>query len=489
MKNIKKILLCFFLLLGISLPGVSQDVLENYLIGAAENNAELKAYFNEYMAAMERVSQVGVLPDPQVSFGYFIRPMEFVMGRQRAEISLMQMFPWFGTSRTQKDEASQMAMMKYHAFREAKNKLYFEVKSTWYSLHALEKEVNVVEKNIELMKGMERIALMRYQQGGVGAGGASGSAAGRNMELKEMTTEAGNSGAGRSDSGMGAMSGSASGKSSVAGSGSRMGSSAMNSRGTGMVDVLQIQMEIAAMENNLESLKEVRKPLLKRFNQLLSRDLNEPVQVPENITPLEITPAQMADLDTVILKNPMLSMLENEKQAYHYREKMARQEGKPMIGAGLNYMVFSPQTRTVGHGASETTTLMGGDNMIMPMISMTLPIYRKKYKAMEKEAAYLQESAVKKWENTASKIMVDLETARKNYNDAVRKVDLYKRQTELAAHALSIVTTAYTNEEAVFEDVLRVQQQLLGFELNYINALLQQNNAVAMIEMIASTEL
>jgi outer membrane protein TolC len=76
--------------------------------------------------------------------------MEFPMGNQRAELSLMQMFPWFGTLRARRDEASRMAWARYEAFRDIKNQLYLQVKTSWYDLYELEREIAIMESNLEL---------------------------------------------------------------------------------------------------------------------------------------------------------------------------------------------------------------------------------------------------------------------------------------------------------------------------------------------------
>jgi len=96
MKNKIKIL-SFFLLL--SLTGFAQEkygYLEEYLKIAAKNNPGLKVTFNEYMAAMEKVPQVGALPDPQFAFAYFAQPVETRVGPQNWKFNLSQSFPWFG---------------------------------------------------------------------------------------------------------------------------------------------------------------------------------------------------------------------------------------------------------------------------------------------------------------------------------------------------------------------------------------------------------
>ena len=76
---------------------LAQEPLDVYLKEAAQNNPGLKARYFAYQAALEKVPQVGALPDPQVSFGYFISPVETRVGPQRMRISAMQMFPWLGT--------------------------------------------------------------------------------------------------------------------------------------------------------------------------------------------------------------------------------------------------------------------------------------------------------------------------------------------------------------------------------------------------------
>ena len=120
MKIIKNnIVIIILILIGFSAP--AQDELDDYLVTAAENNPGLKATFNEYMAALEKVPQAGSLPDPTLAFGFFIRPVETRLGPQQARISATQMFPWFGTLNAKEDVVTEMAKAKYEMFEEAKS--------------------------------------------------------------------------------------------------------------------------------------------------------------------------------------------------------------------------------------------------------------------------------------------------------------------------------------------------------------------------------
>ena len=43
----------------------------------------------------------------------------------------------------------------------------------------------------------------------------------------------------------------------------------------------------------------------------------------------------------MLAKNPMLGMLEYEKQSFEARKKMVKGMGYPMVGLGLNYSLIS----------------------------------------------------------------------------------------------------------------------------------------------------
>ena len=135
-----------------SVSAFSQGIPEQYLITAAQNNPELKATFNEYMASLELIPQVKSLPDPRFAFGYFIQPVETRVGPQQAKISLDQMFPWFGQLKANENVAVEKSKAKYEVFEEAKSGLFFEVKSYYYDLYFTQKAVSIMLENINVLE-------------------------------------------------------------------------------------------------------------------------------------------------------------------------------------------------------------------------------------------------------------------------------------------------------------------------------------------------
>ena len=143
----------------------AQDVLNQYLKTAAENNPGLKAKFNEYHAALEKVPQVGALPDPTIAFGYFIQPVETKVGPQQAKISISQMFPWFGTLKNLENTAESFAKAKFELFEETKSKLFYDVKSTYYNLYFAHKAIGITTDNITILESFKNLANIKVESG------------------------------------------------------------------------------------------------------------------------------------------------------------------------------------------------------------------------------------------------------------------------------------------------------------------------------------
>jgi outer membrane protein TolC len=143
----------------------SQHELNRYLETAARNNPGLKAKFNNYLAALEQVPQVSTLPDPQVTFGYFILPVETKNGPQRFKISATQVFPWFGSLGKSGDARVNAAKAAYESFMEAKNNLFFLVRSNYYKLYFINKSIEVTQRNIAILKSFNNLALIKIEAG------------------------------------------------------------------------------------------------------------------------------------------------------------------------------------------------------------------------------------------------------------------------------------------------------------------------------------
>ena len=445
-------------------------VLNNYLKMAAQNNAGIKASLNQYLAALERVPQVGALPDPQGAMSFFLKPMELVNGNQIGSVSVMQMFPWFGTLKYAKDEASLMAKAKFSQFEESKAELFYNVKASWYILNRYDREIALIQKNISLLESLEKLALVRFQS----PGGNSRPSGGSGQGSQKMEQNNGGSG------GMGMNKQPDVQKRPQSNSSMSSGADGgMGSKQSGLSDVLRARMEILDQKNQLALLKDRRRTEEANFNSLLNREQNSEVVIADTLE-MELLPVPILSVeDSIIERNPMLGMLEAEGRSYEAMGKKARKMGLPMLGLGLNYMVIQEQ--------QGNASMMNGKDMVMPMVNFTIPIYRKKYKAMQKEAELLEESTRHKSADLKNSLLVQYRQFVQDLSDAERRVDLNREQAELASRTTDLLIAGFTSGSTDFEEVLRMQYKVLDYGYKDIEAVTDFNTAVAKAERLMNS--
>jgi outer membrane protein TolC len=428
---------------------------------SAQNNPELKSKFYDYSAQLKNVTVVGSLPDPTAEFGLFVQPMSLLGGDQLASITVMQMFPWFGTLKAKKDEASQMALAKLYVAQDYKLNLYRNVRIEYFNLIKTNKEIFILNKNLELLKVIEKTITNSYIHG-------------------TSNSSSGNMNTGNSSSGSQSSS-SASGMSSMQNSGNDVNqnsnSSAANNVSAGMnsstgqsfKDILQIQIEISSLKNRIESLQEKLLIQKANFNSLLNRDLSSDVNLSDSlIIWQEISYESFSDS---ISNHPMIQMLQSDVNASFSADKMAQKMGLPMIGVGINYSLIKERPGN--------TNMMNGQDMIMPMVTVTLPIYRNKYNAQIQIETDKGLSAQEQIKNIENSFKVAFLNAQKNKNDALRNKKLSIEQKNISDQILALQLTSYTNGKSDFEEILRTQEAILNYEIDKINAESDYNNAMA----------
>jgi outer membrane protein TolC len=481
-RIIRKPLLLFLLIsiyfnIFLSFPTYSQtDSLLLYLEIAAKNNPAVLQKYYEYEASLQKVPQVGSLSDPELSVGVFLSPMELVSGNQVADIRLMQMLPWFGVLKSAKDEMSLMANVKYELFRDAKLQVYYDVQRTWYELYKVQKDISVSEKNIEILKTIERLTIVQFKTAPSGGAVAISSAAGMTSGSSQNNSPGspGMQAMGAGQSSYGATT------SNRVSSSVQEGSMGSSSGSSDLADIYRIQIEAGDLENNIEELKNQSNTIIAQFNSYLNRPATSPVFIPETISPDSLGLSLISVSDNMLANNPMLGMLNYEKQSIEARKDMVKRMGYPMVGLGLNYSLIKKNVMS--------TSPMNGKDMVMPMVTVTLPIYRKKYTAMQNETDMLNDATSQNYQATSNSLQTEYYKAIQLYHDAQRRVKLYDNQYQLASKSMELILKSFSTSGSGLTDVLRVRQQTLDYELKKIEAIADFNIVIAWLRRLGSLE-
>ena len=150
--------LIYIVVFLITLTSKAQS-LQDYLSIAVKNNPELQTIQYRYKSALEKVVEVGSLPNTTISVGYFAQEVETRVGAQKAKISATQMLPWFGTLTAKEESAKLNAAAQLNNYDFAKRNLFLNVKTAYFELYELKEKERIILENIDILKIFENLAL------------------------------------------------------------------------------------------------------------------------------------------------------------------------------------------------------------------------------------------------------------------------------------------------------------------------------------------
>lgn len=402
---------------GPSSPPLAANAgLPEYLSHAALNNAGLEAAYFRWQAAMDKIPQARALPDPRLSYGYFIRSIETRVGPQQNRIGASQTFPWRGKRGLRGDVATQEAHALYQEFEASKLKLFYEVKSAWFELAYLHRAIEITENNLSLLQDLERVAQTKVQ-GGSGLAGAA-----------------------------------------------------------------KAQVELGKLEDQKRSLLDLRHPIAAKLNAALNRPADSPIAWPKNIAASSRRLDEKRLFDWLAETNPELRGLEIQTAKEQKSVELARKDYFPDVTVGVDY--------TQTDGARVPGVRGSGKDPVMATISINLPLWRKKYDAALRSAESRRSASEHRHQNRANLLRADLKMAIYQFQDAERKIDLYRDTlTPLARQSLDIAQQSWEAGTADFLNLIDAERLLLEFQLQIERARADRERHLAEIEMLVGREL
>ncbi|HNP19766.1 MAG TPA: TolC family protein [Fulvivirga sp.] len=231
-----------------------------------------------------------------------------------------------------------------------------------------------------------------------------------------------------------------------------------NGQGT-LVDILRVDIMMKEAHTNLLVLDERKKPLRSLFNNVLNVDEKNEVIIADTI---KITPQLSAySLDSIDANHPKLKEFALKEAAMEMQEKAAIKQGMPQLGLGLDYVIIGKRP-DIGPGMAAPKG--NGKNVLMPMATMSIPIFRGKYRAAKKEAQIMKESYTFMKEETENEIRSDYEEAWFEIEKNKRYLNLYEQQIFQTNQVLTLQLKSYGNEGTDFDEILRTLQQLLQYK-------------------------
>lgn len=225
------------------------------------------------------------------------------------------------------------------------------------------------------------------------------------------------------------------------------------------VDVLRLQMR----QNELEQLKQVLEQEylaeLTKFNKLLNRDKSTEVLLPNNL----IVPNANDLIGTENLGlHPELLKYDKLYTSIEQSELLNQKEGNPMLGFGLDYIAVSERPNM---DFSDN-----GKDIVMPMVSLSIPIFNNKYKSKSKQNELKQQEVLAQKESRLNTLEALLDEAIKKSASSRISYNTQIKNLKQAKDAETILVKSYETGTIDFNDVLDIQELQLKFQMSQIEA-------------------
>ncbi|WP_165748393.1 TolC family protein [Cellulophaga sp. Z1A5H] len=225
------------------------------------------------------------------------------------------------------------------------------------------------------------------------------------------------------------------------------------------VDVLRLQMRQNEMQQLLEVLGQQFLAEQTNFNKLLNRDKEIAVSIVNELN----LPSEDFEINTKNLAlHPELLKYDKLYQSVEKSELLNQKESNPLIGFGLDYINIDERP--------DMSFSDNGKDIVMPMVSVSIPIFNKKYKSQTKQNEFQQQEIeaqkqerLNTLETLLDKAVNDRISARISYNTQAKNL-------QQAKDAETILVKSYETGTIDFNDVLDIQELQLKFQMNQIEA-------------------
>ena len=223
------------------------------------------------------------------------------------------------------------------------------------------------------------------------------------------------------------------------------------------VEVLRLKMRQNDLMEKMKNLQLQIETMEVGFNYLLNRTANAEVAIQDSlIIPLE----HIVNSDLEL--HPELQRYDLFSESITYSEVVNQQESAPKFGLGVDYV--SVQER------QDMTFSDNGKDIIMPMVSFSVPIFNKKYRSVSRQNEIKQEQILLDRSSALNDLEIRLRKALNERSSARIKYEIQLDNLAQAKDAEELLLKQYETGTIDFDDVLDIQEIQLQIQLSLIEA-------------------
>ena len=226
-----------------------------------------------------------------------------------------------------------------------------------------------------------------------------------------------------------------------------------------VVDILLLQIRTNEIQQLIRFLEQQYISEQTNFNKLLNRDKDTAINT---LNALDIPSVDFEMNPEKLVFHPELLKYDKLYQSIEKSELLNQKENKPTIGFGLDYVNVSNRT--------DLNFSDNGKDILMPMLSISIPIFNTTYKSKTKQNELQQQEFLVQKQDRLNALEVLLDNAINNRVFARVSYETQVKNMKQAKNAKEILVKNYETGMIDFKEILDIQELQLKFEMNTIES-------------------
>lgn len=243
-------------------------------------------------------------------------------------------------------------------------------------------------------------------------------------------------------------------------------------------EVLKIQIQSEAVQQEIAILESRKTAPLVDVNQLLQRDLETPVVVQDSLEFVNLVYKEDSLMAQIEAQHPIFRMFALQQEVSKKALALNELADKPSVGFGLDYIHVD--RRNIANLDNN------GRDIVQVRATVKVPIFKQKYAAKEREEQLKIQTLEDKKANTLLQFQAQIKKAYAQHEQARLKRNLYFKQIELTEAAIQVLKAAYSTQASRFDELLRLEKDLLDYELKLLKTVVDSHLAQAAINRFLS---
>jgi cobalt-zinc-cadmium efflux system outer membrane protein len=246
-------------------------------------------------------------------------------------------------------------------------------------------------------------------------------------------------------------------------------------------DVIKAQVELDKTRDRLRTLNDLKNPTAARLNATLNRPAATPLAFPTNMVLATLSTESSQLLEQLKTANPELKSLDYLAGKDQANIALAKKDFYPDVTLGVDYVDTGPARMS---GVADS-----GKDAVVAEFSINLPLWWGKYRAGVREAESRYNATRLERQDRANLLTTDLELALFKFQDAQRKIALYRDALiPKADENVKVIQRSFESGKSDFLSLIDAERMLLEFQLTYERAVADREQGLSTVETLVGGE-